>query len=35
MWRRKGEGDWKRGMADEAVPLCGLIRSLWSRGGDK
>ena len=23
MWRRKGEGYWKRGMVDEAVPLCG------------
>lgn len=24
-----------RGVADEAMPLCGLRRSLWSRGGDK
>lgn len=23
MWRRKGEGDCKRGMADEAVPFYG------------
>jgi hypothetical protein len=24
MWRRNEEGDCRRGMADEAVPLCGL-----------